>query len=592
MGNYFAKAKFRLYEVKNGDVKEIYDHPFLELLENPNDWQVENEIKHYYGEFLGVFGNFYQEKIRGSMSGKIRELRILDPHNVTPKTTKTEPLAFYEVREGNSKRQVAKENIIHFKYLSAYSNIAGKPLISAIEDVLDIDAFQTAYMKEFYENNGFLGQVFTTSQTMTNANFERAKKELRSEYGKDASSHKIGLFDSGLTPIKSAYSLKEMEMTLQRKLTLSEVMTAFRIPKLMLGGEGDTYTKATATASEYTYSSTMIEPALTYIDQVLSKHVKRDYGKKYKIMHDPISPKDVEENLDYYNKMAGVGALSINEIRELENYEKLKFPLADAYILNVGGGAINLTTEEVIGKGANAELPQAEKPKSFINKDALDLHWKQSVRRIDSDLNWFKRRINEFFDGQEERLLEVLNVKDAMIDAFFDSQDEFLIMMNMLENALNRYIDRGFQYAGGTGEPKVRTLLDEFTNNGRSINETSKKKLRELFDKGELNKESINKVFGNFKEVRTPLIGESMAVGAFNAGLWAGYRSQGYKSKIWISQRDSLVRDSHLTAEGQKVGIDDYFIVGFDRLMYPGDPNASAVETINCRCVLIGNKGE
>lgn len=54
--------------------------------------------------------------------------------------------------------------------------------------------------------------------------------------------------------------------------------------------------------------------------------------------------------------------------------------------------------------------------------------------------------------------------------------------------------------------------------------------------------------------------------------------------KEWLSQRDNRVRDTHSEADGQRVGLDDPFVVGEDELMYPCDPSGSPEEIIECRC--------
>ena len=57
--------------------------------------------------------------------------------------------------------------------------------------------------------------------------------------------------------------------------------------------------------------------------------------------------------------------------------------------------------------------------------------------------------------------------------------------------------------------------------------------------------------------------------------------------KEWVSVNDGRTRISHALASGQQVGLEEPFIVGGDRLNYPGDPAGSPGETINCRCVSI-----
>ena len=54
--------------------------------------------------------------------------------------------------------------------------------------------------------------------------------------------------------------------------------------------------------------------------------------------------------------------------------------------------------------------------------------------------------------------------------------------------------------------------------------------------------------------------------------------------KVWDSESGRRTRPAHLEADGQKVPIDQPFIVGGEALMYPGDPAGSAANTIQCRC--------
>jgi len=182
-------------------------------------------------------------------------------------------------------------------------------------------------------------------------------------------------------------------------------------------------------------------------------------------------------------------------------------------------------------------------------------------------------------------------LKDVLVDAFYDSQDEMLLLMNMLENAYSRFLERGFVFSGIQPMQNIITegQKNQLLNYSKNINQTSKDKLNSKLINGGNPKEIIESLYDDFKN-RSPLIAETTAVSAFNAGLWVGYRTQGYKYKIWVSQRDDRVRHSHFVADSQKVGIDEMFIVGSQQLMYPGDPTASPEEVINCRCTLIGEK--
>lgn len=56
--------------------------------------------------------------------------------------------------------------------------------------------------------------------------------------------------------------------------------------------------------------------------------------------------------------------------------------------------------------------------------------------------------------------------------------------------------------------------------------------------------------------------------------------------KQWIAVEDERTREAHSQADGNVVDLDEMFDVGGEYMEAPGDPSASAENTINCRCVL------
>lgn len=57
--------------------------------------------------------------------------------------------------------------------------------------------------------------------------------------------------------------------------------------------------------------------------------------------------------------------------------------------------------------------------------------------------------------------------------------------------------------------------------------------------------------------------------------------------KEWVSVEDERVRPDHNEANGQKRPLDEPFSVGGTSLMFPGDPNGTPSQIINCRCAMV-----
>jgi uncharacterized protein with gpF-like domain len=84
---------------------------------------------------------------------------------------------------------------------------------------------------------------------------------------------------------------------------------------------------------------------------------------------------------------------------------------------------------------------------------------------------------------------------------------------------------------------------------------------------------------------RSSLIARTETHGAANYGADAAAKETGLTlRKEWVSAADERTRKSHAEADGQVVGMDEYFQVGGDSLMYPGDPSADVSQIANCRC--------
>ena len=57
--------------------------------------------------------------------------------------------------------------------------------------------------------------------------------------------------------------------------------------------------------------------------------------------------------------------------------------------------------------------------------------------------------------------------------------------------------------------------------------------------------------------------------------------------KVWIAVLDQKTRIGHVWADGQIVDANEPFLVDGEYLQFPGDPNGSPGNTINCRCASV-----
>lgn len=145
---------------------------------------------------------------------------------------------------------------------------------------------------------------------------------------------------------------------------------------------------------------------------------------------------------------------------------------------------------------------------------------------------------------------------------------------NLDRNALDRALrDQRF-------DPTVRTAI----GNGASLSPDYIDKLVERYQQRML-------------KFRSETIARTEAIRAVNAGnvqLWKQAAADGKVdaagvTKKWLATHDGRTRHAHLTIpylNPDGVGLDEPFKSELGPIRFPGDPNATAANTIRCRCAL------
>jgi SPP1 gp7 family putative phage head morphogenesis protein len=93
---------------------------------------------------------------------------------------------------------------------------------------------------------------------------------------------------------------------------------------------------------------------------------------------------------------------------------------------------------------------------------------------------------------------------------------------------------------------------------------------------------------------RATMIARTEAIGALNAARLESFRQAAQDEpgvtfeKVWVATvGDGRTRPSHVAADGQRVPVDQPFIVGGFPAMFPGDPSLPPELGINCRCTML-----
>jgi len=176
---------------------------------------------------------------------------------------------------------------------------------------------------------------------------------------------------------------------------------------------------------------------------------------------------------------------------------------------------------------------------------------------------------------------------------------------------LNTAFGMTFDVRNLLGEDWYRSQLLQFAD---PIADTSMKEIRNLFNLGfrdgasvPMMEKSLDLLFNQwmkggttdaerertlFAENRLPpyrkeVIARTETIKMSNAGANALYKDWGVFLQEWLSTNDNRTRPEHIAANGQVVSVGGTFTVGGEQLRYPGDPNGSLWNIIQCRCTIL-----
>ena len=144
-----------------------------------------------------------------------------------------------------------------------------------------------------------------------------------------------------------------------------------------------------------------------------------------------------------------------------------------------------------------------------------------------------------------------------------------------ITNPKNIELQQALKNYGPTAKKRIQKAMLDGLTLGKSYDQMA----RDL-------KKAMNKIYSSaITIVRTE--GQS----AINAGQTLVYNraiENGVNGKeIWNATKDARTRYDHRHADGTERNKDGYFEVGGELALYPGDPNLSAENRINCRCEII-----
>ncbi len=390
-----AQVPLKVWKRKKGSKRDDWvdltikepDHPLVKIIQNPNPWMTEYELKQNIVGHLELGGNAYLEVVGNNVP---EQLYTLLPYKVKIIPDSKNYIAgyVYEVLASNIKYM--PEEIVHLKYFHPRSQYYGLSPIQASELSIMTDLNAAEYNKNFFKNSAIPDGFLTTDQEMNDGAYRRLRKMWQQAHQGVKNAHRIAIGELGLKWQATSYNAKDMEFINSRKLSREELMSIFGVLPAIAGIlESSSYGSLSEQKRSF-WENIMV--LLTFIENVLNaKLVPKFKDEDLYIEFDTTTIQAIRENRESEARVASAfadrGIKTVNEIRrEMFGLEPVEWgnvwhpPNAgglavDQVVPNVG---VNPGDKFADGKGPKlgpgpkgADYSQGKQPTKFPSTDRM-----------------------------------------------------------------------------------------------------------------------------------------------------------------------------------------------------------------------------
>lgn len=323
-----ASIPKHVFELKDGNRLPATNHQIYELVHSePNPLMTaftfyETLMAHAVG-----WGNAYAEIKRGP-DYIPKELYPIHPGLVEPKLFKNGKL-YYEVKKEQGKqlvkdKDVRAENMIHVPGLS-YNGIIGKSPIEVAADSIGLGLAMQRWSSEFFKNGASLTGVFEHPGKLSDKAYKHLSESLKEKTTKQGERHGIQILEEGMKYAPKAIPPEAAQFIQSRKFQINEIARIFRVPPHMIADlERSTNNNIEHQGIEFvTY--TMLPWCMRFEQEFNRKLFKEsEKGKMFvKCNLNGLLRGDAKSRAEYFEIMTRIGVYSINEVRELEDKNKI-----------------------------------------------------------------------------------------------------------------------------------------------------------------------------------------------------------------------------------------------------------------------------
>ena len=364
--------QFYRYTSDGGKEKAV-EHPLYFLLhDEPNPEMTSFIFRETLMTHLLLWGNAYSQIIRNG-KGEVVALYPLMPDRM--KVDRDEHgRIYYEYtvydsddaagRKGTDKVgrlvRLQPHDVLHIPGLG-FDGLVGYSPIAMAKNAIGLAIATEEYGSKFFANGAAPSGVLEHPGTIKDPS--RVRESWQATFGGSGNSNKVAVLEEGMKYTPISISPEQAQFLETRKFQIDEIARIFRVPPHMIGDlEKSSFNNIEQQSLEFVKYT--LDPWVSRWEQAMARALLTPEEKKryfFKFNVDGLMRGDYQSRMNGYATARQNGWMSANDIRELENLDRIPAEQGgDLYLINgnmtkledagifAGGGKENDSDEEVL----------------------------------------------------------------------------------------------------------------------------------------------------------------------------------------------------------------------------------------------------
>lgn len=349
--------QFYRYTADGGKEKAV-DHPLYFLLhDEPNPEMTSFVFRETLMTHLLLWGNAYSQIIRNAR-GEIIALYPLMPDRMEVNRDVNGHI-YYEywtssddahTMKGSSVR-LDPTDVLHIPGLG-FDGLVGYSPIAMAKNAIGMAIACEEYGAKFFANGAAPSGVLEHPGTLKDPS--RVRDSWQATFGGSANANKVAVLEEGMKYTPISISPNEAQFLETRKFQIDEIARIFRVPPHMVGDlEKSSFSNIEQQSLEfvkYTLDPWVARWEQAMVRALLTPEEKKTYFFKFNV--DGLLRGDYQSRMNGYATARQNGWMSANDIRELENLDRISEEAGgDLYLIN--GNMTKLADAGIFAEGAS-----------------------------------------------------------------------------------------------------------------------------------------------------------------------------------------------------------------------------------------------